>query len=237
MSKLKQCIFGLSFLLIMFSGMVFSPIQPALAETTDWNNEDMVALLPTSGITVDFPTMCNIFMGEPDAIVGYQPVKFVETDTSNETYQEILQVVNSVTSDCSTDYEKAKAIQQWVSSNIKYGGSMAIGDTVHQIYSVYTVRECHCMGFAKLTGFMLYLAGIPNATVASSASAHMWNMALTEGKWVMVDSTHNRFDFDVNDESHNKIDIITFGEGNMVFAIDDTSGVKLVGVGARAAIR
>lgn len=193
-------------------------------------NSALVSCLPTSGVQADFPVTCNTSIHSKEGILdGYNPAKFVESDTGNPYYQEILQLTNSLTRNCSTDTEKARAIHKWVSENIDYGGMLAIGDHADQIYAVYVARSSHCQGYSYLTGFMLYLAGIPNATVISID--HMWNIALLDGKWVMIDSTWGEFGFDYDDADHGYATCIAFGQGDCCLIINDSTGVKLAGVG------
>ncbi len=188
-------------------------------------NDLMVDLLPKD-IKPDFPVSYAASIGEHEPI-GYQPGKLAEKDTSNQYYQELLALTKELTADCSTDELKAKEIWDWVSTNVSYGGAIGIGTTAEQAYAVYVNRKAHCEGYAKLTGFMLYLADIPSCLVASEG--HMWNIALLDGEWTMIDSTNRRFGEDYN--SCGTIMWIGFGMDDLCFVIDSTEGVKLAGVG------
>lgn len=199
-------------------------------EVATKRNDLMVALLPKN-IEADFPVTCgtrSTHFGEVD-FTSYLPGKLAEEDTSNQYYQQLLSLTNSLIVGCSTDKQKAKAIFNWVSNNITYGGAIGIGNTAGQAYAVYVNRKAHCEGFAKLTGFMLYLADIPSCLVASAG--HMWNIALLDGEWTMVDSTNKKFGTDYNDCS--TIEWIGFGVDDLCFVIDNTEGIKLAGVGNR----
>lgn len=191
-------------------------------------NDFMVALLPKN-IEADFPVTCGITMtsfGEVD-ICAYEAGKLAETDTTNKYYQQLLSLTKNLTAGCSSDEQKARAIWSWVSNNITYGGSIGIGNHAAQVYEVYLNRKAHCEGFAKLTGFMLYLADIPSCLVASTG--HMWNIALLDGTWKMIDSTNGKFGGDHND--YYTINWIGFGTDDFCFVIDNTEGIKLAGVG------
>lgn len=197
------------------------------------NNEAMISFLPTVDIKAACPVQCNISMvNDKGEVIGYQPAMYVEKDTSNECYQEIMALTKSLIKGCKTDEEKARAIHTWVSQNIKYGVSIGMGNSIEQIYQVYQERSARCMGYSYLTGLMLYMAGIPNGSVISLG--HMWNIALLDGKWIMIDSTWKTFDFSYHDDRHGKITMICFGDGNLCLVIDDPKeGVKLAGVGSR----
>ncbi len=189
-------------------------------------NDLMVALLPKD-IEADFPVTFGTRMTSNGEVVGYQAGKLAETDTSNKYYQELLSLTNTLTADCSNDEQKARAIFKWVSTNVSYGGAIGIGNNAGQAYAVYLERKAHCEGFSKLTGFMLYLAGIPSCLVANAG--HMWNIALLDGKWIMIDSTNDLFGIDYNE--YGAIEWIGFGVDDLCFVIDSTAGVKLAGAG------
>ncbi len=194
-------------------------------------NGRLVGLLPTEGLTADFPVICSTSYSSSltGELSGYAAAKLAEQDVTNALYQEILAQTRALTSGLSDDYEKAKAIQKWVSGYVSYGGSLGIGDHVDTIYSVWLNRASHCQGYSYLTGLMLYMADIPSGLV--TCPGHMYNVALLNGRWVMLDSTWNRFDFDYEDEEYGRIDSITFGEGNCCMIVSDMKGVMLAGVG------
>ena len=197
------------------------------------DNAQMIRQLPTKGLKVDFPTNNSAFAySEKDgSLTEYTSFKFRETNTSNPDYQKILKQTKKIIAGCKTDREKADRICSWVHNYITYGGSLAGGDGIEQIYWIYNHPEGRCQAYTDLNGLMLYFAGIPNAMVTSMESGHAWNLALVNGKWVMSDATNNSFDFSYNNEWHQSITSICFGYGNMCMTVDDTSGVKLSGIG------
>lgn len=199
-------------------------------EVTSQRNDLLVEQLPKE-LTPDFPVYANATMGSFERPHGYQTAKFIEHDTSNEYYQALVQEVEAITAGCATDREKAVAIQKWVSKNVSYEGAIGMGSSVEQVYQTYISRTGHCEGFAKLTGFMLYLAGIPNGICVNIG--HMWNIALVEDGWMMVDSTWGESGFDYDDPEHGMIVYIGFGEGDCCMIVNTTEGVKLGGVGER----
>lgn len=198
-------------------------------QVSNEKNGALINLLPTEGIEADFPVKADtkttsMYTGEH---CGFIPSKFVEKDTSNSDYREILAKTNEIIKGCSSDLDKAKAIGKWVSGHVKYGGTLAIGDYADQIYAVYKSAEAHCMGYTILTGLMLYMADIPNVMVTSVD--HGWNMALADGRWVAIDATNKKFDFDM--ETYYGIRTISFGQGDCCMVISDEKGIRLSGVG------
>ena len=197
-------------------------------EVTTKRNDLMVAQLPKQ-LKSDFPVTCGVTarpFGEVD-FTSYEPGKLAETDPSNPYYQELLSLTNDLTAGCADDVQKAKAISGWVSQNVTYGGNIGIGNQAGQAYAVYLSREGHCEGFAKLNGFLLHLAGIPCCLVAGEG--HMWNIALLDGEWKMIEPQTGEVGIPYND--CDSITWIGFGEDDCCFVIDSTDGIKLTGVG------
>ena len=118
---------------------------------------------------------------------------FKRTVTDQQA-EEMLAVVNQVTADAKSDYEKAKLLQNWINTNIKYEYShVAISA---EAYKVFTEKKGVCGGFANLYRELLNLAGIP-AVVANGYyndpnygyMPHAWNLVYVDGKWILADGT------------------------------------------------
>ena len=171
------------------NGIKFVDIDTAEEFTGTITNQDYLDKLPTTGVEAlgvisNHSTSGNI---NPDA-VDFCDVK----DETNTTYQEIKKVVEEVTADCTTDREKAQAIQKWVSSNIKYDGPSGAPATIDMIYYFFNERTAKCEGYTMITNYMLYLCGIPTATARNLT--HQWSVAFVDGKWIYIDSTWGLFD-------------------------------------------
>ena len=192
-----------------------------------------VACLPTTGLAADFPAAATFSFGvEPAKAVNisYSPIKYAEADMENQYYKEIKALTEELISGCNTDTKKAKAIQKWVTAHVKYeSGAIADEEDVTRVYTTYTTRIGNCQGYAYLTGFMLYFAGIPNGTVSSTS--HIWNIALLDGKWVMIDSTGGLFNISNKKlTGMHTVHHITFAQGDCIYIVDDATGIKLAGV-------
>ena len=194
------------------------------------NNTLLVDALPDDP-AVDYTVICSTYTTDmyTGELTSFRPAKLVPTDKSDPTYQEILAKTKELTQSCRSDVEKARAIQGFVSDYLTYWGSLAIGEHVDQIYSVWKNRESHCQGFCYVTGLMLAMAGIPSGLAANEG--HMWNVALLDGVWTMLDSTWGEFDFPYEDEDHGYIEYITLGQEGVCLRVDDAQGLKLIGVG------
>lgn len=102
-----------------------------------------------------------------------------------------------ITAGLTRDYDKAKAINQWVAQNIDYdyayfGGHSSTTATTAD--DVLTSRKAVCGGFSNLTRALLQASGIPAVCIHGRAGGgrHAWNAAYVDGKWIFLDSTWSR---------------------------------------------
>lgn len=129
------------------------------------------------------------------------------------SYQdEIKKKALEVTQNCTTDYEKCKAIHDWVSSNVWYDMD-AFYNNKYGLYgsqdaiSVFKNKKGVCEGYSNLTVEMLRSINIPAKKVRGISlglgmsrnwtydvlqtpkSNHAWTEAYVDGKWVILDTT------------------------------------------------
>lgn len=127
---------------------------------------------------------------------------------------------DQITAGLSGDYEKARAICQWVSETIRYDYAQYDGSkTISQNSSVIAedVLESHlttCGGYANLTLALLNAQGIPAIFVSGSGQSgsswggHAWNEAYLDGRWVLIDTTFGQSYFDMDLETFAKDHIL-----------------------------
>lgn len=95
-----------------------------------------------------------------------------------------------------TDYEKLKAIADWVAKNVKYDvevannvkdAAMAVTDPDAVLGGAPTI----CHGYTLLTRGLLWAQGIPAMYVHGDTprGEHAWNEAFADGRWVILDTT------------------------------------------------
>ena len=115
-------------------------------------------------------------------------------------------VVKEITAGITDEYEKAKAIAEWLSSNMVY----VKPTTPKEIYAHLPLWQYGaCMGFASTTSTFYRLAGFPAKDVGGVAygsnnrwEGHSWNHVFVNGRWVYVDTTWGEFDLPVEKWSH-----------------------------------
>ncbi len=123
---------------------------------------------------------------------GVDPERWV-----TEQSEAIVATSNQITRGIKSDYEKARAIHEWVAKNVVYDYEYYRGDKATSWSSAENVLEhklAVCGGFANLTQALLQAQGIPAVYVrgATGNVGHAWNAAYVDGDWIWIDSTWGR---------------------------------------------
>ena len=117
--------------------------------------------------------------------------------------EKIVALSNEITIGAKTDYEKAKAVYNWMQKNISYDHSYVNGrkNTVTLApEDVIDSRLTVCEGYSRLTRALLQAQGIPALLVSGLSDGdtdgnwvgHVWNEAFIDGRWVIMDTTWSR---------------------------------------------
>lgn len=109
----------------------------------------------------------------------------------------IIELSNEITAGLTTDYDKAKAISQWVVDHIKYDddyyyeGLKDYSDVPFDPADVLDTGKAVCAGFARLTQALMVAQNIPCLYVLGSSTGgyHAWNLALVDGEYLWIDNT------------------------------------------------
>lgn len=115
-------------------------------------------------------------------------------------------IVKEITAGITDEYEKAKAIADWLSRNMVY----VKPTTPKERYAHLPLWQYGtCMRFASTTSTFYRLAGFPAKDVGGIAygsngywEAHAWNHVFVNGRWVYVDTVWGEFDIPVEEWSH-----------------------------------
>jgi hypothetical protein len=122
---------------------------------------------------------------------------------------DIIGLASSITAGMQNDYEKVKAIHEWVSGNIWYDKDMAANSRNADVTVKFTLNNKRgiCYSYAGLTAALLGAIGIPakivtgyalGATgsdpavffdVSDNTESHAWNEVYVDGRWVITDVT------------------------------------------------
>ena len=191
------------------------------------DNQTLMDELPTSGLNAGEPTYHNVHMQTYAGVFsGYQTFILHEEDTTNEYYKEIKAKVTSLCKGLSSDYAKAKAIMKFVHNHIEYDMGY-LGNSVEAVYRAWVNKKGSCESYTVLNNYMLFLAGIPVATITSSA--HEWSAALIDGEWITIDATNGEFDIEPNQQPN--INAISYSSKKGVYLMDGYNGITLAGIG------
>lgn len=110
-----------------------------------------------------------------------------------------------------TDYEKVKAIHDYIITNINYEHQLAANlpvDYLPNIDRTLKSKKDICYGYASLFAAMLRSLDIPTKLVMGNSICvdvyHAWNEVYWDGRWVTVDTS---VDAGLN-KSNNKFELI-----------------------------
>lgn len=134
-----------------------------------------------------------------------QPSYGIESDN-----KEIISLAKEITKGYKKDYDKLKAIHDWVCNNIWYDYDY-LYDSRKPIdpgaIGTLKSKKSVCQGYASLTAALLRAAGIPaklvsgyalgiiggsewtDEIISSDESNHAWNEAYVSDRWVILDTT------------------------------------------------
>ena len=195
------------------NGLTFIDLNTDKTITGTITNEDFLNALPTTGLGLG--VIENGGSSDNPSVSFYNG-----KNTSNETYQEIKAIVDEITADCTTQKEKARAVYDWVTDNISYGGVIGSSASENFIYHVFEEKQARCGGYTMLTNYMLYLCGIPTASVKNLT--HEWTAAYVDGEWMQIDTTQYTFDSARNIANN----VIFVYNGSAYFINEPTEGIK-----------
>ncbi len=137
------------------------------------------------------------------------PESLIYTTVTPAQADEMRTVINDITKDAKGDYEKAKAIYDWVAGAISYTTNTSI-QISSEPYQVFKQRQAVCGGFSNLIREMMSLADIPAVALVgyyhgyqNLGLAHQWSAVYVDNKWVYADATSkNYFDTAVFATTH-----------------------------------
>lgn len=102
---------------------------------------------------------------------------------------ELSKIINSIIAPNMTDFDKIKAINQYLINRFDYDKSLKSNN----VYSALTTGRTICQGYAMAAYKMLNLVGIENRIIIGELDGvpHGWNLVKLNGKWYHLDITNN----------------------------------------------
>jgi hypothetical protein len=116
----------------------------------------------------------------------------IMTDTSiDDVFSMADRVLASITNDGMSQWEKARAIYNWVSRNVAYVNAGAQIDPINGAYIAFTRGRGNCYQFYAASEILLTRAGIKNLYVARLGSnvPHFWSFVDYGDGWYYFDAT------------------------------------------------
>lgn len=148
------------------------------------------------------------------AVLGEYTVRFSATDSSGNTATAeititvvdkpvideeyvrpmVEKIVNEVTNDNMTQWEKAWALFRWCRNNINYGSKGDRTSIWTGAYEGVYKKSGDCFAYYATYAAMLEVAGIPNMQVArvGGTSDHWWNLVNVGDGWYHCDASPRR---------------------------------------------
>lgn len=108
-------------------------------------------------------------------------------EETNQVDERIASVLGSLKIDNKTNYEKIKAIHDYIIINASYDENMELNSGYDNLIQQSSV----CQGYALITYKMMIEAGIECRIITGTAKgiSHAWNIVKIEDKWYNIDCT------------------------------------------------
>lgn len=106
----------------------------------------------------------------------------------NAVSAKVTEVLSSIITTDMNDFQKEKAIHDWIEANLAYDTSLV----QHSAYAgLFGNKKTVCQGYAALAYKMLLEVGIENKIIegVAGSSLHAWNLVKLDGKWYHLDTT------------------------------------------------
>jgi len=136
------------------------------------------------------------------------------SDGVQSDHPSIAALAESITRGINGNFERARAIHDWVSNNIWYDEDVLYGRSPYgeqSALSTLNSKRGVCLGYANLTAALMRASGIPAKVITGFAlgigsdndewtnessrgrlpANHAWNEFFANGRWVIIDSTWN----------------------------------------------
>ena len=139
----------------------------------------------------------------------------VLTDSKNcysSIKDDVETIVSGIIEGCTTDYEKVKAISDWVENYIYYDFDYLYGrksSTYETLVDILNNRTTVCRGYSLVFNNFCRIAGLPCNRILGYCNQtgqwtydlteggsrftenHMWNEVYVDNRWIIVDTTWN----------------------------------------------
>lgn len=120
----------------------------------------------------------------------YQFSYYTSKQKDQKADQLLKKIAQQIMSTKKTDYERVKAVNDYIVLNTQYGGKTQDRYTV---YGLLSNKQAVCQGYALAVYDLLTRMNIPVRYVVGTSFGqnHAWNKVQVDGKWYNLDTTWN----------------------------------------------
>ena len=108
-------------------------------------------------------------------------------DQTNEVSKKEDELLKSLKISGKNDYQKIRAIYDYLTKNVKYDYSKKLDPIAHTPYATLFKKKAVCQGIAVAAYNLMLKAGIDCRVI--TGSNHAWNIVKLEGKYYYIDAT------------------------------------------------
>ena len=149
----------------------------------------------------------------------------------SEQSEQIIKLSKEIVGNIKTDYEKARAISEWIVEHIKYDDYRKMNRNFSSVAlepEDVLARGCTvCEGYARLTKALLCAIHIPTLHMIGHLKGqesvwHAWNVSFVDGRWIWMDNANGIKNFDMSTKVFARIHIL---DGGVKVTVDNTVAV------------
>ena len=174
-----------------FSNLVHQLFQKAIKHTGNGKEGDYLKW-HCQGWTVKVNTSGNSNEGY-DLNIFYDVSYLSSLEQEEKVDEEVSNLLKSLDLSNKTDYQKVKAIYDYISSNVTYDHDNLNDESYSLKYTAYAAlinKTAVCQGYASLFYRLALDAGVDTRVISGEAGGpHAWNIVKLNGKYYNLDST------------------------------------------------
>ena len=131
--------------------------------------------------------------GDGTVQVTYTVHFFTTAEQEEETDQKLMEIETGLKVSEKSDFEKAKAVYQWICENVTYDTQATAADVLkNTAYQAVMKGTAQCEGYSNLFYRMMKDLGVDVRLIAGTydGGGHAWNIVKIGNRWYNVDTTH-----------------------------------------------
>lgn len=206
MGKISKLLLGISIVLILgaavtgtvFSIISFNKVSDMEKKISKNSYEDINDILDDDDSYTDDPE--NVLIADEYKILPTENISaaYISGDTSQLsdedkiTLEAAAGLLEEITDDTMSDYEKEKAVYEWLCKNVKNdeSGLVAVPEAAgvtDRPYGVLQNKQAVCVGYATTFRLLLNMLGMNCMVMHDDELTHSWNLVELDDGWYIVD--------------------------------------------------